>query len=244
VQKLFRQRNLALELCGYVWASSAFGAEDFRVLKKKEQPLHFYDRENMPYEVDRKAVAERAHWLKLAPWQVFCTYTFGGRPPDEETEQVFGTYINQLEHSGRADISYVCGHEKRFSGCGKPASGRHFHTVMASAAPLSPAILEFFWTSIPGNRRDSANVRPYDPTRNGVLYILKSIDQQHGDWSFRKLHLVLPGIDVGSLNHGERRNLQRHQARLKAFAIKPPKLMPGGCELTDKMPQTNWSSLL
>jgi hypothetical protein len=202
------------------------GAEDFSVFEKMKRPPL---REYKPRLANWEPAIESAHWLKAAPWQVFCTYTFGWRVSDEEAEHAFQAYIDRIEGTIKADVSYVCGHEKRFSGCGKPACGRHFHAVLASAAPLSPPLLKVLWTGMAGNRDDGADVRTYDPDRKGLLYVLKNMNQQHGDWSFRKLHLVLPNVAASALNHRSRRNLQRHQARLKAFAgTKPPILMPGG----------------
>jgi len=195
------------------------------MFEKQRKPLRDYKLPAVHWE----PVIKLASWLKNAPWQVFCTYTFGWRLSDEKAEHSFRTYINWVERTIKADVSYVRGHEKRLSGCGKPACGRHFHAVMASAARLDTTLLEVLWREVAGNHGDGANVRPYEPTRNGVQYVLKNMNQQHGDWSFRKLHLVLPGIGTEAKNHQERRNLQRHQARLNAFAsVEPPKLMPGG----------------
>ena len=199
------------------------------MFKKSEPTLHFYDRENMPYAADRKRITELAKWLKNVEWQVFCTYTFGWRASDAEADKAFRQYVNCIESTVKADVIYVRGDEKRFSGCGKPACGRHYHAVMASAAPLTPSLLEFFWNSIAGNRNDGAWVLPYDLKQDGLAYVLKRMNQQHGDWSFRKLHLAIPGITAK--NQRERRSLQRHQSRLKAFAsVVRPKLMPGGNE--------------
>jgi hypothetical protein len=210
---------------GAVTKPAFHGEEDFSVLDKKVKRLRDYTLPATHWE----PVIELVHWLKEAPWQVFCTYTFGWRANDDEAERLFRAYINCLERTIKADISYVRGHEKRYSGCGKPACGRHFHVVMASAAPLNPTPLEVLWAGIAGHRDEGADVRLYNPSRNGLMYVLKNMNQQHGDWSFRKLHLVLPGIALEALRHGERRNVQRHQARLKTFAsATPPTLMPGG----------------
>ena len=199
------------------------------MFKKNEPTLRYYDRENRPYAADRRRIAELTKWLEVVNWQVFCTYTFGWRASDAEADQAFRRYVNCIESTVKADVIYVRGDEKRFSGCSKPACGRHYHAVMASAAPLAPSLLEFFWNSIAGNRNDGAVVLPYDPKRNGLAYVLKLMNQQHGDWSFGKLCLALPGMTAQ--NHQQRRNLQRHQSRLKAFtSVVQPKLMPGGPE--------------
>ena len=116
------------------------------MLEKKRKPLRNY---KLP-AVYWKPVAELAKWLKPVPWQVICTFTFGRRVSDYEAEDRFRAYINRVEYAIKADISYVRGHEKRFSGCGKPACGRHYHAVMASAAPLNPAFLEVLWTKNAG----------------------------------------------------------------------------------------------
>src|SRR5262249_55369625 len=179
----------------------------------KWQAPKWYDRDRWAYTVDRKFVKECAWWLKLVAWQVFCTFTFAWRVSDQQAEKTFAEFINRLERTLKADVAFVCGSEKRFSGCGMSACGRHFHVLLASAAPLQPLFLEEIWKSMAGNRSDDAGalVKPYDPSRNGAEYVLKSAPKE-GDWTFRNLHLFHP--EAGTLYHVNAR-LRRRAARHK-----------------------------
>jgi hypothetical protein len=192
----------------------------------RENAIRRYERENRPYGADPKIVAAYAAFFMRVKWQLFCTFTFGSRLAtfgsqlsDEEANRRFAEFINLLEHWYKADIVYIRGDEKRFSGCGKPGSPRHFHAVMTSAAPLHPPVVASLWTHMVGNWDDGADVQSYDADRNGIGYVLKKMDQQHGDWTFYKLHLVLP-VNVKDLNRQKRRNLRRHEARKKYLASK------------------------
>jgi hypothetical protein len=82
---------------------------------------------------------------------------------------------------------------------------------------------------MPGNWDDGADVRRFDDKLDGIKYVLKMMNQPHGDWTARKLHLVMP-MSAETLKKRTRRNLRRHEARTKLFASmeKPPELMPGG----------------
>ena len=88
--------------------------------------------ENMPYASNRALTREYAAWLERIPWQLYCTLTFAWRVSDPQALKTFNSYIDRLERALRSSVTYIRGDEKRFSGCGKPASGRHFHVVMAS----------------------------------------------------------------------------------------------------------------
>ena len=182
--------------------------------------VRWYERARWPYSMDRHAADEYAGWLKSVPWTLFCTFTFAWRVSDQQAHQTFATFIDRLERILRSDVAYVRGDEKRLSGCGKPASGRHFHVLLTSAAPLSPSLVECLWMDMAGTRSDNAGaqVEAYDATRGGASYVLKLINQVDGDWAFRKLHLVHASVTVGQLNLRQRRNLRRHQARVLSFA--------------------------
>jgi hypothetical protein len=177
----------------------------------------WYERERWPYAADRQIVEEYATWVRTIPWKLFCTFTFASRVSDQQAEKVFAGYINQLEKFYRSDIVYVRGDEKRLSGCGKPASGRHFHALLASAAPLHPFSVESIWTEMAGKRADGANAlaKPYDSTRNGASYILKMMNHPDGGWTLRKFHLFHP--EAVLLNKRSRRYLRRHSDRVISF---------------------------
>jgi hypothetical protein len=108
------------------------------------------------YAASRKAVQECSTWLKQVPWQLFCTLTFAWKVSDQQAIAIFKKFIDQLERLLKNNVCHVRGNEKRFSGCGKPACGRHFHVLLASNALMTPAIVERLWTSMAGQRPDKA----------------------------------------------------------------------------------------
>src|SRR5258706_8063111 len=158
-------------------------------MNKIDTPARWYEREHWSYAADQHIVKTCADWMKLVPWQLFCTFTFAWKVSDPQADKTFVEFINRIEASLKCNVAYVRGDEKRFSGCGKPACGRHFHVLLASEKPLPPAVVEFFWKSMAGKRSDDAGIQaePYDSHQNGVSYVVKSINDIHGDWSFRKL---------------------------------------------------------
>jgi hypothetical protein len=192
--------------------------------------IQWYDREHLPYAPDRRTVEKYAAWLRLIPWKFFCTFTFARKVSDPEAIWIFKEFISQLECKLKCDISYGAGAEKRFSGCGKPACGRHFHAVMTCAASPDPWLIECLWESLAGypphqrmhaaqyQYKDvGAKVETYDPNRNAVSYVLKLINKFEGDWHFRKLHLVHPHLQAENLKKRSRRNLRRHEERIQAI---------------------------
>jgi hypothetical protein len=184
--------------------------------KERQRQPHWYERECWPYDDDLNLIRKYAIWLSAGKWQLFATFTFGRRVIDAEADQIFTVFHNALERTLGADVPYVRGDEKRFSGCGKPASGRHFHAVLACAYPIPQMLIEMLWSGVAGGRGDGAEVEPFDPSRSGLSYVLKMMNQHHGDWRAEKLYLILPLNDLGLLNHQQRRNLKRHQSRQQA----------------------------
>jgi hypothetical protein len=194
------------------------------------EAVRWYERTRWPYAADRRTADEYATWLKLIPWTLFGTFTFAWKVSDPQAAKVFDEFIDRLERNIRCDVAHVRGDEKRLSGCGKPASGRHFHVLMASAAPVGPSFVEGLWMSMAGTRSDGAGaqVQAYDASLNGASYVLKLINRVDGDWAFRKLHLVHPSVSVGMLNLRQRRNLRRHEARKQSFGCAQPDEGHGG----------------
>jgi hypothetical protein len=185
-------------------------------MKTAVQWHRWYEKECCPYAVDRTTVDEYADWLRMVPWKLFCTFTFAWKVSDLQANRIYVEFINRLERALKSDVGYVRGDEKRISGCGMPACGRHFHALLTSAAPLVPSDIEQRWMSMAGKRYDGAGakVEPYDPNRNGASYVLKFINREHGDWAFRKLHLFHPGArSLQTVNKRTRRLLRRHHAR-------------------------------
>jgi hypothetical protein len=180
-----------------------------------------YDRERLPYRADRKMVEQYAQWFTQVPWRFFCTFTFAWKVSDTQAIATFDEFINRLERDRRSDVAYLRGDEKRFSGCGKPACARHFHVLLASAAPLSPGSVQSLWMSMAGSRTDhaGAQVVPYKPDLPGVSYVLKSMNQPDGDWTFsNNLYLFLPSAIPETVTCRMRRRLRRHHMREQQFA--------------------------
>ena len=172
-------------------------------------------------KVDREAIDKLADWVKQVRWRFFATLTFGWRVSDRQAEKIFDAFVNRLERHLRCDVGFVRGDERRFSGCGMPASGRHFHLVMTCEAPVEPTFIKSLWTSMAGSRADGAGaqVEEYDSNENGVGYVLKFINQPDGNWAFRNLELVHPEArDKQRLNKRSRRRLKRFDARKEKFA--------------------------
>jgi hypothetical protein len=177
----------------------------------------WYERERRPYAADRKIAEEYAHWLKQVPWRLFCTFTFAWKVSDVQADKTFAEFINRLERLLKFDVGYVRAAEKRLSGCGRSACGRHFHALLTSVAPVAPGIVEELWMSMAGNRDDGAGaqVEHFDVNQNGLSYIFKMIHHEDGDWSFRKLHLFPPFLDEEKVPCRMRRHLRRQTARLQ-----------------------------
>jgi hypothetical protein len=204
------------ELLGFCSGAAGLCGKEENMLTKKEQPTHWYEQSCWPYASAHQTVEQYATWLSVVPWQLICTLTFAWKINDQRADKVFAGFIDRLETVIKGNIAFVRGDEKRFSGCGKPACARHFHTLFASEKPLDPSVVEVLWKSMAGNRSDDAGaqVKPYDPAQNGASYILKSINSQYGDWAFRKLYLFHPEArSLQTMNKRLRRNLRRQHAR-------------------------------
>ena len=178
-----------------------------------------YERERWPYAVDSKTTDQYTDWLKPIPWQLFCTFTFAWRVSDPQANKIFDEFINRLGRHYKCDIAYVRGDEKRLSGCGKPACGRHFHVLLTCAAPMSTEYVETLWMSMAGKRSDKAGaqVKIYDPNQNGVSYVLKFINRPDGDWDHKNLDLFLPLEPTVQVKKRMRRHLGRHLMRAQKF---------------------------
>jgi hypothetical protein len=175
----------------------------------------WYDRVNWSYKADRNNAENYAAFFRQVPWQLFSTFTFAWEVSDAQADGVFSGAIHSIEKHYRSDVGFVRGDEKRFSGCGKPASPRHYHALLACAAPLSIKYVADLWMSKAGHRSDGAGakVETYDPNKDGVSYVLKHINQPGGDWTLGKnLYLFLPAKpDV--VGKRMRRHLRRHSVR-------------------------------
>ena len=181
-----------------------------------EEFPRWYERQHLPYAADLQMVKAYANWLRMIPWKVFGTFTFAWRVSDQQAEETFNEFINRLEHCLKGNVGYVRGDEKRLSGCGKPATGRHFHAVLTSSPPLSSTLVEELWMSMAGSQRGGAGalVETYDPTMNGIEYVLKFLNKADGNWAFRNLALFHPEAhNLQTMTPRQRRRVRRQDAR-------------------------------
>src|SRR5581483_9712002 len=95
----------------------------------------------MPYQRDLEILHAYGEFLKEFRWQLFCTFTFAWPVSDVQADRVFKAFIDRLEAKTGGCLGYVRGDEKRFSGCGMPASPRHFHVLMTSETYLDPGLV-------------------------------------------------------------------------------------------------------
>jgi hypothetical protein len=181
----------------------------------------WYERPYWLYTEDKQTMAAYAEWFKSVEWKLFATFTFGSQHSDERADWKFKEFINSLEREIKADIIYVRGDEKRFSGCGKPACMRHFHVILTSAAPLDPFFVECRWKDIAGHRHDGADVYPFDSGLPGVQYVFKMMNQPYGEWKAENLHLAFQMVRE-KITARVRRHIKRHEHRMKLLANTMP----------------------
>jgi hypothetical protein len=164
---------------------------------------------------DAETVAAYAEWVSKIPWQLFATFTFARRVADDEADVAFRAFINELERQVRSPIAFVRGDEKRGAGFGLPESGRHYHVLLTSLAPLDPVSIAKTWRRYGGNGKDydSAKVDQFRSELKGAEYSLKMINETEGDWKFRNLHLFLPDYTPGKDNKRSRRRKARNDSR-------------------------------
>lgn len=128
-------------------------------------------------------------YFSYIPWQIYLTFTFPWKVDDVQANKTFCDVIARLERHQRRPVAYLRADEKRLvqpSGCGLPPSGRHFHALLASGATLNSAAIEYYWKCLMGDGAGIdrvgnltlggyAKVERYDPSQNGLEYILKCL---------------------------------------------------------------------
>jgi hypothetical protein len=184
--------------------------------------------EVMPVRRDIENIQEYPDWLSRVSWKVYATFTFAWPVSDGQANRVFAAFINWLEYELGAPIAFVRGDEKRWSGCGMPASPRHFHVLMASTALLDPLRLVDRWRKFGGSGRlkfngadyeyDSAKVMDDFDSRQKLEYSLKFVNQTDGDWAHRNLHYF--ASDVTSAGHRAKRRAARKARRANGTAVR------------------------
>ena len=176
--------------------------------------------ENMPVQRDIDTVNVYADWLARVIWQIYGHFTFTWSVSDQQADTVFRTFINFLEHKLGAPIAFVRGDEKRWSGCGKPGSPRHYHVLMTSTAALDPLYLMVVWRRFAGSGRgqDSALVEYVENPKKAAAYCLKFINETDGDWTHHNLHYFVSGLTP--VGHRATRQAARQAKRASGTAVR------------------------
>ena len=158
-----------------------------------EQPLTWY--ETIP-AADRVGVDVMAKWLRRVQWQAFCTFEFTHRVSLPQGQEAFRLYINELERTLRARVTFVLGQERRSATPTRSAAPLHFHALMTSEVPLSPELMRTRWWSFAGRGKDghTADIQEYVRGGRGEEYCLKFMNNVEGDWWHRNLGFYLPGM--------------------------------------------------
>jgi hypothetical protein len=150
-------------------------------------------------------------WLRVVHWQLFCTFTFAYQVSERQAQGIFTEFVARAEKYLRAPLVFVRGEEFRYSGCGKPGSPRHYHVLMTSSRALDGAWISALWEQMAGTRIQGAgaDIRPFDPSKSGIAYVLKLMGENNGDWSFANLDLVT-ALSAPATSARMRRRRRRH----------------------------------
>jgi hypothetical protein len=164
-------------------------------------------------------------WLDAVAWQQFATFEFSYAASEEAAARKFDQMLNSLERNLRTRVAYVKSTEVRSkSGAVVP---RHIHCALTALKPIPSHLVTELWLDSVGRGRlgeksDLAVVETYKPERGGIAYITKQIGTQHGDWSFKNLHLFAPGIQSEpKQTHAALRAARRWQAQLSLAPLPP-----------------------
>jgi hypothetical protein len=177
--------------------------------------------ENRPAELE---------WLRDWGWKYWVTLTSSrniGR--DEENARV-DDFLNELEAAHHDSLSCMIGQEQQtISGCGKPAGRVHSHLLIASAVNLSASTITNWWQlpKFGGSRTagSGAFVKPYDPHRGAVSYLLKFREDPAWDVRYRNLELLCPVTPASAATSSSmRRKLRRCAERRLGAAALPVRL--------------------
>lgn len=140
-----------------------------------------------------QAIQEYRRWLDGYRWSWFGTLKVtSGFPSDRRAQKMFLTWISQLEKTeGSTDFRWVRVLER-----GRRGTNRHFHVLIGGLRNRRTEWAEK-WNSIGGD----ALITAYDPDREGILYMLKTMDE-NGDLD---LDFKLPKQPRGKKTSGNQR---------------------------------------
>ena len=124
-----------------------------------------------------------AEWLYDWDWRWWITLTFSRDLGQGKANNILSEYLNEYEKAYRDSLTCVIAQEqKSISGSGKSAGRVHFHMLVGSAVDYGPQALQDLWQQprFGGNGTSGAgaDVRPYDPQRGAITYLLKAQTEQ------------------------------------------------------------------
>jgi hypothetical protein len=153
-----------------------------------------------------------SEWLKPIKWQHFCTLEQPWSARPETAIAKFTSMVNKLERTIRTRACVVYGAETRSkSGATVPV---HFHAALTAVKPIPAQLIVDLWlhevgrdgsiTSSSGEvvvrkgkvKSDLALVVPYNPSLNGIGYIMKQVQDDSFHWDSRNINLFAPPASI------------------------------------------------
>ena len=128
-------------------------------------------------------------WLQDVPWQLFATLEFpSARVRFETAHSKLHEMLHTVEHSLRTRVGCVYAAETRSkSGAIVPL---HFHAALTALRPIEYQLVMGAWGEGRANSvQDLARVKPYDPSRGGIEYIMKQITDHDCQWGLKDVEL-------------------------------------------------------
>jgi len=117
-----------------------------------------------------KTIQEYRQWLETYSWDWFATLKVtSGIPSKRRAEQLFDKWISDLRQAeGNKEFRWF-----RVLECRPDGSNLHFHVLVGGLS--SPRKLwQKRWNDLGGD----ALITPYDPDKQGILYLLKGTDNR------------------------------------------------------------------
>jgi hypothetical protein len=117
-------------------------------------------------------------WLLPVPWQLWATLEFPYHATQDSARRKFDEMANLIERGTRTRLCYVYAAEQR-DRSGVVRVPLHIHAAFASLKILTPQLVRGMWIGGVGRRdsedSDLAVVKPFDPSKDGLAYIVKQI---------------------------------------------------------------------
>jgi|GEM_PF-2007054 len=159
---------------------------------------------------------EYVAYLGSINWQWFCTFTVTRpvRNGDDERRSIWDEYLRRIHEGHRDTLGYVWAEDRRdaLNNCARIKA--HFHAVLVSNLRPDRAMLLEEWAELAGHAKYTAKIDAYDPSLDGLRYVLKLIDRPQAYWGLSPdIQYFLPEIPTGS-DCQSRRRFRRHMQRL------------------------------